>query len=119
LDNVNPLIKVFHAPSVQQTILDATTNLEEIPKNIEALMFGIYAAALISMQEDECQKLFNESIEIVLFRFQAGARRALHRAGYMISSDIIVLQAFTLYLVGLSIFRLIVSFLLNYRFLAF
>jgi hypothetical protein len=101
LDNINPLIKIFHAPSVQQKILDATTDLDEIPKNTEALMFGIYAAATMSMDEDDCQKLFNESKGVVLARFQSGARQALRTAGYLRSSDIVVLQAFTLYLVGL------------------
>ena len=101
LDNINPLIKIFHAPSVQQKILDATANLDEIPKNIEALMFGIYAAATISMDDNDCQKLFNENREVVLARFQSGARQALRNAGCLRSSDIVVLQAFTLYLVGL------------------
>jgi hypothetical protein len=100
LDNVNPLIKIFHAPSVQQKVLDATANLEEIPKNTEALMFGIYAAATISLNDEDCRKLFNESKEAVLTRFQAGAHRALRIAGYLKSSDIVVLQAFALYLVS-------------------
>jgi hypothetical protein len=99
LDNINPLIKIFHAPSVQQKVLDATANLDDIPKNTEALMFGIYAAATISMNDDECQKLFNENKEEVMARFQSGARQALRIAGYLRSSDIVVLQAFTLYLV--------------------
>lgn len=99
LDNVNPLIKIFHAPSVQQSVLDATANLENIPKSFEALLFGIYSTATISMNDEDCQKLFIESKEVVLARFQSGARRALRNAGYLKSSDIVVLQAFTLYLV--------------------
>lgn len=101
LDNINPLTKIFHAPSVQQKVLDATADLENIPKNTEALMFGIYAAATSSMNNGECQKLFNKNKEEVLARFQSGARQALRAAGYLKSSDIVVLQAFTLYLVGL------------------
>ena len=101
LDNVNPLSKIFHAPSVQQKVLDATADVEDIPKGTEALMFSIYAAATISMNEPECQKLFNEKKEVVLARFQSGARRALRIAGYLRSSDIVVLQAFALYLVRL------------------
>ncbi|KAK9322024.1 hypothetical protein V1517DRAFT_362119 [Lipomyces orientalis] len=100
LDNINPLIKIFHAPSVQQKVLDATANLETIPKNTEALMFGIYAVATLSMNREECLKLFNESKDVVLARFQSGARRALRIAGYLRSSDIVVLQAFALYLLS-------------------
>lgn len=101
LDNINPLIKIFHAPSVQQKVLDASANLKEIPKNTEALMFGIYATATISMNDRECQNIFHENKEVILTRFQSGARRALHIAGYLKSSDIVVLQAFALYLVSI------------------
>ena len=101
LDNVHPLIKIFHAPSVQQKVIDATANVEDIPKITEALMFSIYAIATTSMNNDDCQKIFNESKEVVLDRFQYGARRALRIAGCLRSSDIVLLQAFTLYLVSL------------------
>ncbi len=100
LDNVNPLIKIFHAPTVQQKVLDATVDLDSMPKNIEALMFGIYCAATISMNDQDCQKLFHENREQVLARFQSGARQALRNAGYLRSSDVVVLQAITLYLVS-------------------
>ena len=103
LDNVNPLINLFHAPTVQQKILDATTDLDEIPKNIEALMFGIYAAATMSMDDEACKKLFGEDKEVMLARFQSGARQALWNSGYLRSSDIVVLQAFVLYLVRLPL----------------
>lgn len=99
LDNTNPLIKIFHAPSVQQKVLDATADLEEIPKNTEALLFGIYASAMISMDDKGSQKLFSENKDVMLARFQSGARQALRNARYLKSSDIVVLQAFTLYLV--------------------
>jgi hypothetical protein len=101
LDNVNPLIKLFHAPTVQQKVLDAAADLENIPKNIEALMFGIYAAATMSMNDEECHKLFDKNKDEVLVHFQSGAKHALRNAGYLRSSDLVVLQAFTLYLVTL------------------
>jgi hypothetical protein len=99
LDNINPLIKIFHAPSVQQKVLDATADLEEIPKNTEALLFGIYSNAVISLDDEGSEKIFGESKEAMLARFQSGGRQALRNASYLRSSDIVVLQAFTLYLV--------------------
>lgn len=100
LDNVNPLIKIFHAPSVQKTVLDAAANLDDVPKNVEALMFGIYAAAMISMSDAESRNFFNEGREAVMARFQSGTQQALQNAGYLRSTDIVVLQAFILYLVS-------------------
>jgi hypothetical protein len=100
LDNVNPLIKIFHAPTVQQKVLDAADDLDNIPKSTEALLFSIYATAVMSIYDADCQKLFGEDKSVVLARFQSGCRLALRNAGYLKSSDIVVLQAFTLYLVG-------------------
>jgi hypothetical protein len=86
--------------NVQQQVLDATTNLEEVPKNTEALMFGIYCMATVAMSESDCQKLFKQSRAIVQERFQVGARLALQNASYLKSTDITVLQGFVLYLVS-------------------
>jgi hypothetical protein len=99
LDNVDPLIKLFHAPSVQQRVLDATSDLENIPKDLEALMFGIYTMAVSSLAYDECYKKFNEDKGILVARYQLGVRQALNNAGYLKSTELTVLQAFTLYLV--------------------
>ena len=101
LDNVNPLIKIFHAPTVQQKVLDAAADLDTVPKNTEALLFAIYAAAIVSLNDADCQKLFGDDKAVVLGRFQSGCRTALGNASCLKSSDLVVLQAFTLYLVGL------------------
>lgn len=102
LDNVNSLIKLVHAPTVQQQLLDATSNLDQIPRNLEALMFGIYSMAIVSMTDDYCRKLFNDERMAVLKRFQDGTKQALQNAEYLRSTDIVVLQAFVLLLVSLS-----------------
>lgn len=100
LDNVNCLIKIFHAPTMQQKILEATSNLDQIPRTLEALMFGMYSMATASMSEDQCNKLFGEDRITVLRRFQSGTRQALRNAGYLRSTNITVLQAFVLLLVS-------------------
>jgi hypothetical protein len=100
LDSVNPLVKLFHAPTVQQQVLDATADLENVPKDIEALMFGIYSMAITSFPEMDCISIFGETKSTLQKRFHAGARLALQRAGLLRSSDLIVLQAFVLYLVS-------------------
>lgn len=99
LDSVNPLIKIFHAPTVQQQVLDATADLDNIPKDIEALMFGIYSMAITSFPEKECIPIFGESKATLQKRFHDGARIAFQRAGLLRSSDMTLLQAFVLYLV--------------------
>jgi hypothetical protein len=99
LDNVNPLSKVIHAPTVQQKVLEASGDLENMPKNIEAFMFSMYSCAVNSMTDPECQKILGESKSPMQARYNAAAQRAFINAGLLKSSDMIVLQAFVLFLV--------------------
>jgi hypothetical protein len=99
IDNINPLIKIFHAPTMQQHILEASADLENVSKEVEALMFGIYATAVTSLSEAECMAMFGEEKHVLLARYQSGARQALARAGLLRSSNMTTLTAFILYLV--------------------
>ncbi|KAF4631631.1 hypothetical protein G7Y89_g6497 [Cudoniella acicularis] len=100
LDNVNPLIKIFHAPTVQQQILDASGDLDNVSKPTQVLMFGVYCMAVTSIDEPDCLAIFGEEKNILLERYQAGARQALIRASFLRSSDLTILQGFTLYLLS-------------------
>jgi len=55
LDNVNPLSKVIHAPTVQHQILEASANLEKVSRSMESLMFAIYATSVNSMDKKQCE----------------------------------------------------------------
>ncbi|KAJ8129365.1 hypothetical protein O1611_g4267 [Lasiodiplodia mahajangana] len=82
LEKVNPLTKVIHVPSVQPKLVEATTNPNSIPKNVEALLFSIYAVAIAAMNES--------------------CRLALIRIGILNTYDLVVLQALVLYFFSLS-----------------
>ncbi|PYH47846.1 Zn(II)2Cys6 transcription factor [Aspergillus saccharolyticus JOP 1030-1] len=101
LENVNPLIKILHGPTVQQQLINISGDLSTVPKGLEALMFSIYCISLISMTSEEVQKAFGESKTILLSRFRRGARLALSNAGILRTSEIVVLQAFLLYLLSM------------------
>jgi hypothetical protein len=100
LDNVNPLAKLFHAPTVQQLVLSASGDLDEIPRNLEALLFGIYSVSAESLTSSECISLLGESKSTALQRFKTGAQWALGNANLLTSSDVMVLQAFVLFIVS-------------------
>lgn len=70
LDNVNPLIKIFHAPTVQQQILENSGNLENVSKEMEALMFGIYSFAVTSLDDANCQTMIGEEKASLLGKYQ-------------------------------------------------
>lgn len=99
LDNVNPLLKITHTPTLQGQLIEAAANLTKVPKPLEALMFSIYFIATVSMTEEEVQETFKEDRNRLLAKFHRGSQQALVNAGFMRSSDIVALQAYVIYLV--------------------
>ncbi|KAK5956578.1 hypothetical protein OHC33_002064 [Knufia fluminis] len=98
LDNINPLSKLIHMPSLQPAIIEASAHLDRIPRNLEALLFAIYSMAVSSLMPDECQSMLGESKAELCSRYITGTKRALARAKFLGTSDIMVLQAFVLHL---------------------
>ncbi|RYC59366.1 hypothetical protein CHU98_g6853 [Xylaria longipes] len=93
LEKVNPLTKVIHVPSVQPKLVEATTNPDSIPKNVEALLFSIYVMAVTALDERECQQQLGCPKQEAYQRFSTGCRIALMRIGIMNTYDLVVLQA--------------------------
>lgn len=110
LDNVNPLVKLFHAPTVQQMISNAAGNLDDLPRNLEALMFGIYCVSAESLTEGQCLSNLGYSKITALQRFRTGAQYALAQASLLRTSDLMVLQAFILFIVCHRVLRKWCSF---------
>ena len=102
LDNINPLLKVTHVPSLQSRIIEAVGNLSSISKTLEALMFSIYCSAILSLQADECQTIFGSSQNDLLARYRFGCQQALLSSGFLRSDDPDCLTALLLYLVSIA-----------------
>jgi hypothetical protein len=99
LDNVNPLTKILHVPTVQKELFDAGSSIENLSKSMEALMFSIYATAITSMSKEECQAMFGETKSLLQAKYQFATKQALLKAEFLKSSDLVVLQAYVLFLV--------------------
>jgi hypothetical protein len=97
LDNVNPLLKLFHTPTLQQLISNASSDLDNLPKNIEALLFAIYCMAVESMNDAECYAIMGELKAVVSQRFKTATQHALVNASFLKTSDLMVLQALVLF----------------------
>lgn len=52
-ENVDPLVKILHVPSMDKLIREIRNNLDTLTPPTEALMFSIYYAAITSMDEAE------------------------------------------------------------------
>ncbi|PCG93965.1 Transcription factor [Penicillium occitanis (nom. inval.)] len=103
LDNVDPLLKVTHAPSLQRQVIDAASNRRKLKPAFEALLFSIYCVALKSMAlEGDVQSIFGASKSDLLARFQWGCQKALLKCGFLQSKDRDCLTALFLYLVSID-----------------
>ncbi|TLD27189.1 hypothetical protein PspLS_05021 [Pyricularia sp. CBS 133598] len=100
LDNINPLLKITHFLSLQSQIIEAGKDLTKITKPLEALLFSIYLIAVTSMQDGEVQSTFGTEKRVLVSRYHAATQQALINAGFMRSPDIMVLQAYILYLLS-------------------
>jgi len=100
LQNVNPLSKLIHAPLVQDQVVEASRDFNAMPRDSIALLFAIYAAAVMSWKEDECRSKMGEPRRTLHSRYLAATQQALIAAGFIQSVSLVVLQAFAVFLVS-------------------
>jgi hypothetical protein len=106
INNVNPLLKTSHVPTLQPQIIEACTNSTNMPKPISALMFGIYLTAINSMDDKEVRNILGSDKPTAFARYRQSIEQELIDVGFMKSSEFMVLQAYFLYLVSLTSFVL-------------
>jgi hypothetical protein len=99
LKNVNPLSKLIYAPQVQTRVRAAEKDYDSITKPYVALLFAIYAAAVTSMKDDDFRSVMGEAKQMLLARYTTATQHALAAAGLLKSLNLVVLQAFAIYLV--------------------
>ena len=92
------MTKFVHHPTTHKTLIQACTQLDNLPRSLEVLMFAIYTSAVYSIDDEECQMKLGEPRKPLLRRYQHATRKALARAKFMGTSELAVLQAFLLYL---------------------
>ena len=103
LDNVNPLLKVTHTPTLQRQIIEATGNVLTIKPELEALMFGVYSTAMSSLSEENCHTMFGLPKSHFLAQYQLGCQQALLNSRFLRYTSRDCLTALYLYLVRSSI----------------
>jgi hypothetical protein len=102
LANVNPLTHLIHVPSMQQSISDACdVRMHGISRSLEAFVFAMYLSAVNSATEEECFNILGESKEGLTVKFWYGTRQSLINSLWLRSSELMVLQAFVIFLLTL------------------
>jgi hypothetical protein len=100
LDNVSPLLKVTHTPTLQSRLIDAASHLTKVDPVLEALMFSIYCVSTLSLETEDCQAIFGSSKDDLLTGYQFGCQQALLNCGFLRTSSRDCLTALFLYLVS-------------------
>ena len=101
LANVNPLTHLVHTPSMQQSISDACeVGMQGIPRGMEAFLFAMYLSAVNSVTEEDCLSMLGESKEGLVMKFWFGTRQSLINSLWLRSSELMVLQAFVIFLLS-------------------
>ncbi|ETS73839.1 hypothetical protein PFICI_14785 [Pestalotiopsis fici W106-1] len=100
LQNVNPLSKVIHAPTMQSYIIEAGRGPATLDRPTVALLFAIYTAAVMSMSDVECQNNFGKPQKTLLSSYLFATQQALQVAELMRTPSFMLLQAFTLYIIA-------------------
>ncbi|KZL80568.1 fungal specific transcription factor domain-containing protein [Colletotrichum incanum] len=97
-ENVEPLLKILHIPTMEKLIRNMRRNIDELTPGNEALLFSIYYAAITSMEDEEVEKNFGSKKEVMLSQYRFALEQALAKANFLNTSDMVVLQAFVLFL---------------------
>lgn len=98
-ENVDPLVKCLHIPTFEPVFLDAIAHPEKVSKTLEPLLFAVYYGAVTSTAAEDCVPLWGESRNALLERYRFGLEQALARANFLYCDEIVILQAFIMFLI--------------------
>ncbi|CAI4218465.1 unnamed protein product [Parascedosporium putredinis] len=96
--NVEPAIKLIHTPTVDKIFQGIINGNRELSPPNEALVFAIYFASLVALEEDEVQEKFGSPTAPLLTRYRFTLEQALSKTNLMKSLDLTSLTALTLFL---------------------
>lgn len=100
IERVNPLSKVIHVPSLQPYLVEACVGMENVPQNIQGLLFAIFLMAVIAMREEETQEYLGMPRDQAFTRFSSGTRRTLRNQDFFCKNDLVIIQTLAVYTVG-------------------
>jgi hypothetical protein len=100
-ENVEPLCKVLHVPTVTQMVDTVSKHPATASKNDECVLFVIYYSAVFSMSDDECSRELGNSRAHLMSKYRTAVTQALVNASWLKTTSMPVLQAYTLFLITL------------------
>lgn len=113
-ENVAPLLKVTHTPTLQTELIDAVADMTNVRPTLEALLFGIYSTAVRSLDDAQCLTLFGAPKRDLCTSYQFGCQQALLNCSVLQTSDRECITALYLYLVSVLFVTVIALRLATY-----
>lgn len=103
LDNVNPLLKVTHRPTLQARFINFISSTDSTDKCLEALVFAIYCAAISTLDDDGCAAVLGPAISKRqgLAMYQPVCKQALVNCNFLWADTRDSLTALLLYLASI------------------
>jgi len=98
-DQIHPMLKMLHLPSLFSTMTTALANPGSVPKSVEAVLLCFCLATVSTMSLDQCQGVLKQDRASVVREYKKVATQALTNAEFVQYPDLTNLQAFSLYLV--------------------
>lgn len=100
-ENVAPIIRIFHMPTLDRVYWDAMASSDPLDKNTEALLLAIYYSAIISIGEDECQRVLRLPRSRAEARYRFAVEQSLARARLLQTRSLTLLQAAVVFITAL------------------
>ncbi|KAK5798175.1 hypothetical protein VI817_004466 [Penicillium citrinum] len=102
LRNVDPVFKLLHRPSLRAFLRDEQPYLDYEPDHHApmTLAYAVYYAAVVTIDDAQCQSLFGLDKKTASASLQAEADAALQRSDFVTTNELTVLQAYVLSLLA-------------------
>ncbi|KAH1447149.1 Transcription factor vrtR1 [Aspergillus fumigatus] len=101
VQNVEPLCKVLHVPTVAKLVDTIAKQPAAASKSVECLLFAIYYIAVFFMSDADCLQQFNQTKTQKMSRYRTAVCQALVNASWLKTTAMPVLQAYTLFLIAM------------------
>ncbi|KAI0973607.1 transcription factor [Xylaria arbuscula] len=100
-DNVAPLVRIFHMPTLTRLYWDSIASVESLDKNTETLLFAIHYSAVISLTPEACLSILGETRDSAVEKFRFAVEQAMARGNLLYTQNMTMLQAVVLFLSAL------------------
>ncbi|KNG89152.1 C6 transcription factor [Aspergillus nomiae NRRL 13137] len=97
LNNVNPLMRVVHIPTLLPKVYNAINAPSDVPADLSALLFAIYFAATTSLLSINEGDFLGGQKHAALQKYQRGLEVSLYNSSFLDSPTMTSLQAMAIY----------------------